>query len=164
MNTASLPQPKNLPAGTDEEIFESERNTYAVLYLNQSASRGEMKCQDGASIIFYADRYDHAFRTSPDRARRAYDKSKVALDRIERIHWIKILLDGSLASTTCKEKGPPDRWRRCYYNHDLKYIVWLEPTKIDKCTGRPAGWRFSSAYSMPIPEFKRVAHGFKTVK
>ncbi len=144
-----------------EEIFEYGRTVYAAEFLNQSEFRGEIKTHDGAKVVFFSDRYDHAFRTSYDRARRAYDKSKVAIDRIERMRWIKELISKSRTNVICKEKTPPPRWKRAYYCHESNYIVWLEPLRLRD--GRPIGWKFSSAYPQPVTDYKRTTKGFKTV-
>ena len=144
-----------------EDIFEYGMQVYTENFLNQSKNRGLMKSHDGEDVVFYADRYDHAFRTSPDRARRAYDKSRVAVDRIERIMWIQTLIGMAGPNITCKEKSPPPRWKRAYYCYDNNYVVWLEPMRIED--GRPIGWKFSSAYPLPVTEFKRTTHGFKTI-
>lgn len=145
-----------------EDIFKYGRQIYSEEFLNQSHNRGQMITHDGENVVFYADRYDHAFRTSPDRARRAYDKSKVAIDRIERILWIKDLISKTRPKVTCKEKSPPPRWKRAYYCYERNYVVWLEPLRVEG--GRPVGWKFSSAYPQPVPDFKRTTHGFKTVQ
>ena len=144
-----------------EETFEYGRQIYSREFLNQSDSRGQIIAHDQEKVVFYADRYDHAFRTSPDRARRAHDKSKVAIDRIERILWIKELIGKTGGKMTCKEKSPPPRWQRVYYCYDRNYVVWLEALRLDG--GRPIGWKFSSAYPVPVAEFKRTTHGFKTI-
>lgn len=145
-----------------EEIFEFGKGIYAKEFLNQSATRGELKTHDGEKVVFYADRYDHAFRTSYDRARRAHDKSKVAIDRIERMLWIKELISKSRMKVICKEQTPPPRWKRAYYCHESNYVVWLEPLRLED--GRPSGWKFSSAYPQPVTDYKRTTQGFKTVE
>jgi len=144
-----------------EDIFDYGRQLYSENFLNQSNSRGQMDTHDGANVVFYADRYDHAFRTSPDRARRAYDKSKVAIDRIERILWIRTLIGTTAQHITCKQKSPPPRWKRAYYCYENNYVVWLESQRVEN--GRPIGWKFSSAYPLPVTEFKRTTHGYRTV-
>uniref|UniRef100_UPI003F714944 hypothetical protein n=1 Tax=Shinella sp. TaxID=1870904 RepID=UPI003F714944 len=138
---------------TTEECYEFGKAIYASDYLS-GKERGSLKTHDGLDVVFYADRYEHAFRTSPDRARLAYDKSKFAIDRIERIHWIKELLLKSDEQFACKEKTPPPRWKRAYYCYNHCYVVWLEPLKVVE--GRPSGWKFSSAYPLPVSEFKRT--------
>lgn len=147
--------------GTDDEIFEHGRALYSEEFLNQSATRGELVTHDDQTVVFFSDRYDHAFRTSPDRARRAYDKSQVAIDRISRIHWVKELISKGGPKMVCKEKSPPPRWKRAYYCYENNYVVWLEPLRIQD--GRPVGWRFSSAYPQPVTDFKRTTYGFRTI-
>ena len=154
-------EPISLKGTSDDEIFEFGRNVYSTTYLNQTQQRGELKSHDNQTIVFFADRYDHAFRTSPDRARRAYDKSKVALDRIERIIWIKEILQKHGEKIVCKEQTPPPRWKRAYYCYENNYVVWLEPMRI--IDGYPSCWKFSSAYPQPVTDFKRTTRGFKTI-
>ena len=156
----TLPALLDLASMDSEECYEFGRTIYAKEYLG-GKERGSLKTHDGLDVVFYADRYEHAFRTSPDRARLAYDKSKVAIERIERIYWIKELLLKSDAQFVCKEKTPPPRWKRAYYCYKHCYVVWLEPLKLVE--GRPSGWKFSSAYPLPVSEFKRTTHGFKSI-
>lgn len=144
-----------------EEIFEHGKRIFANEYLNQSGARGEIVAHDGSKVVFYPDRYDHAFCTSYDRARRPYDKSKVAIDRIERMLWIKELICKTRSKVICKEQTPPPRWKRAYYCHESHYVVWLEPLKLQD--GRPIDWKFSSAYPQPVTDYKRTTFGFKTV-
>jgi hypothetical protein len=144
-----------------KEIFEYGRKIFAQEFLNQSDTRGEITAHDGSKVVFYSDRYDHAFCTSCDRARRHHDKSKVAIDRIERVRWIKELICKTRSKVICKEQTPPPRWKRAYYCNESNYVVWLEPLKLQD--GRPIGWKFSSAYPQPVTDHRRTTLGFKTV-
>lgn len=156
----TLPAPLDLTHMGHDECYDFGMTMYADIYLG-GKERGSLKTHDDLDVVFYADRYEHAFRTSPDRTRLAYDKSKVAVDRIQRIHWIKELLLSADGQMVCKEQRPPPRWKRAYYCYDNCYVVWLEPLRIVE--GRPSGWKFSSAYPLPVSEFKRTTHGFKTI-
>ena len=144
-----------------EEIYEYGKKIYAAEFLNLSNIRGKIETHDGAKVVFFADRYDHAFRTSYDRARLAPDKSKVAIDRIERMLWIKELISKARSKVICKLETPPPRWKRAYYCHESNYIGWLEPLRLQD--GRPIGWKFSSAYPQPVTDYIRTTQGFKTV-
>ncbi len=155
-----LSTPLDLAHMNDQECYDFGMKIYTEVYLG-GKERGVLKTHDDLDVVFYADRYEHAFRTSPDRARLAYDKSKIAVDRIKRIHWIKELLLKGDAKIVCKQKRPPPRWKRAYYCHENCYVVWLEPLKLVE--GQPLGWKFSSAYPLPVGEFKRTTHGFKTI-
>lgn len=105
---------------------------------------------------FFDDRYFHGFRTSKDRARRAYAKDKVAVDRIERIQWIRPILEGQVEGIECWEvplKIPEEGYRcfpgkRLYVCRDREYIVWLEPL-------RKGGFKFSTSYVAPKKEIER---------
>lgn len=157
----TLPALVNLEGMSDEECYAFGMKIYGETFLWHANGRGTLKTHDDLDVHFYADRYAHAFRTSPDRARWAYDKSKVAVTRIARIGWIKEVMLKNGGNVVCKEQRPPPQWKRAYYCYDNAYVVWLEPTK--PINGKPPSWKFSSAYPLPVAEFKRVAHGFKTV-
>lgn len=150
----------SLDGKSADESFLFGQELYAKHYLNQSGSRGEMVSHDGMPVIFWADRYEHAFKTSTDRARFAYDKTKIDLERIKRIKWISLLISKSDPEIVCKEKSPPPNWKRAYFSYKLGYIVWLEQAKL--IDNRPTAWKFSSAYNLPIPEIKRVTYGYQT--
>lgn len=144
-----------LPGTGDEELFGLGETEFRRIFCNNGPS-GQCLLHDRLKVTFYADRYEHAFRTSSDRASRAYDKDVVSPERIERLSWILPILEGKVWGVTCKEKSGPGGRKRAYYLKDPGYIIWLNPTK-DK------NWRFSSAYSIPPVEIDRVTHGFKTI-
>ena len=87
-----MPDLVDLSGLSDDDAYELGETLYSKTFLNQSARRGELLTHDGMPLIFWAERYDHAFKTSSDRIRRAHDKDKVARTRIERFHWILKLL------------------------------------------------------------------------
>lgn len=116
---------------------------------------------DGQLVIFHKDRFDHAFYTSKDRARRPYDKDVVDMKRVIRARWIHALITGGVANSECwecpsKETGrrePPDR---LYIIWDEGYVIWLHPRS-------EGGWRFSTAYCAPIAEIKKYCQGGKKI-
>lgn len=112
---------------------------------------------DNLEVVFHKDRFEHAFYTSSNRARRPHDKDIVDLKRIVRIRWILAVVSGNVRDSECwecpsKETGrrkPPDR---LYIVWSEGYVVWLHP-KAD------GGWRFSTAYCAPIAEIKKYCRG-----
>ena len=62
------------------------RAEYCRLYA--SGGRGTVHCADGAEVVFFEDRFDHAFFTTSDRYRRQDAKNVIARDRVERVAWI----------------------------------------------------------------------------
>jgi len=149
-----MPPLVDLTGMSDEEAFEHGWDLYQKNFLNQSGRRGELITHDGCPVIFWDNRYDHAFRTSSDRRRRPYDKDVVARTRILRIHWIAKLLACDEEGIVCKEMSPPDRWQRAYYSLEHGHIIWLEPS--GKSNVKPTAWRFSTSFNLPVAEIKRT--------
>jgi len=140
----------NLNGLSDEEAEVLGRNEYQALYLNRGKV-GVMELYRGGEVIFHEDRYEHAFRSSPDRIRNPYSKAKVAKDRIERIRWIQAILQGRVPKTQCwlvpSQSGRRER-DRLYVVWENKYIIWLMPR-------RDGGWKFSTAYNAATQDIKR---------
>jgi len=138
-----------------EAATEGERRFHAE-FITRNGRSGVLLAHDDVEVKFFADRYHHAFHTSQDRARQAYAKDKVAVDRVERIRWIKPIIAGRVANIECWEiplKVPEEGFRcfpgkRAYVSWSHGYIVWLEPL-------RNGGFKFSSAYSLPNAEISR---------
>lgn len=78
---------------SDEEAERKGLEMYESIYM-QRGKTGLLTDPIGETVIFHLDRYGHAFRTSSDRVRRPYAKDKVDRSRIERIKWIKELIEG----------------------------------------------------------------------
>lgn len=139
---------------TDQEAEERGRAEYRRLY-----ARGDGCCTltayDGLEVMFFEDRFDHAFFTTSDRYRKADAKDILARDRVERIAWIGPILRGEVAHTQCWESAPtfgrdPRRNRLCIASSEL-YTIWLEPLKS-------GAWKFSTAYVVlgcQASEYKR---------
>lgn len=144
---------------TDAEASKLGEARYSELYLGCGRT-GSLQAHDGETVIFYKDRYHHAFHTSPDRSRHAYSKAKVARDRIERLAWIGPLIEGRFSNYECWEvplKIPEEGFRcfpgkRLYVSWSLGYVVWLEPL-------RKGGFKLSSCYCVPSGEIARYIKG-----
>jgi hypothetical protein len=149
-----MPELIDLSGMSDEEAFAFGIEAYRAEFINQSQSRGQLSCHDGMPVVFWIDRYDHAFRTSSDRIRRPYGKDIVARRRIERLNWIRALITCSMPGVVCKEFRPPGPWKRAYYSLEHGHIVWLEPSNVKN--GKPTAWRFSTSYDLPAAEIKRT--------
>ncbi len=157
-----MPDLVDLTGLSDDDAYELGETLYAETFLNQSDRRGELLTHDGMPLIFWWERYDHAFTTSSDRVRRAHDKDIVARTRIARFHWILKLLACVDDGIKCKQLSPPDRWKRAYYSLEHGHIVWLEQAKMQG--GRPTAWKFSSSYNVPAEEIKRTTQRGRILK
>ncbi len=140
---------------SEDEAFTEGRRGFESLYI-QSEHAGTIPLHGGGTATFYKDRYDHAFRTSPDRARNPYSKARVALDRIARVKWIKEILVGNVVGTECwhvrPQSGRNHPLDRLYVHWAYGYVVWLQPRK-------DGGWRFSSAFPAAQAEIARFTRG-----
>lgn len=146
----------DLSALADEDAYKWAETHYLKNFIGRNGRSGIQKAHDGEDVTFFNDRCFHAFRTSHDRARHPYSKKKVAKDRIERINWIQLIIEGDVADVECWEvplKVPEEGYRnfpgkRLYVYWQAKYIVWLEPLK-------KGGFKFSSSYVLPEKEIRR---------
>lgn len=132
----------NLAGLTDEEVETLGRDQYKLLYARGNG-RNSLQAFDGVEVVFFDDRFDHAFFSTTDRYRRPEAKNQIARDRVERIAWIGPILRGEVANSQCWELSPisgnnPRKNRLCIASSDL-YVVWLEPLRGDR-------WKFSTAY------------------
>ncbi|QBG47608.1 hypothetical protein EGM51_09460 [Verrucomicrobia bacterium S94] len=122
---------------SDEGLEELGREMYREIFLNKGKV-GELTLHNGDPVVFHEDRYDHAFRCSPNRARNPHSKKAVARDRIERMRWIKAILEGDIDDVEC--------WIVPQQTKDRLYVVWKERYVIWLWSRKEGGWRFSSAY------------------
>ena len=144
----------NLSGLTDLDVEALGRVEYGRLYAC-GGGRSSLKAYDGVEVVFFEDRFDHAFFTTTDRYRKPEAKDLIARDRVERIAWIGPILRGEVANTQCWESIPlpvtdPRKKRLCIASSDL-YVVWLEPL-------RSGSWKFSTAYvarAAQATEYKR---------
>jgi hypothetical protein len=144
----------NLDGLSDEEAEELGRREYRELYLNRGKF-GVLELYKGGEVVFHEDRYEHAFRSSPNRIRNPYSKAKVARDRIERIRWIRAIIQGEVPKTECWAVAPQSRRPgrdRLYVVLANRFVVWLFPRK-------DGGWKFSSAYSTTAQDIQRYTRG-----
>ena len=111
----------------------------------------------GGKVVFYEDRFDHAFFSSPNRARNPYSKTKLALDRIERMAWIGSIIRGEIPGAECWEVTPHDGRQhprdRALVLWQPGFIIWLWPTNTEGV------FKFSSAYPVPSAELARYTRG-----
>lgn len=144
-------------SGLDDATAEAEgERLYHDAFITHSGRTGEILTHDGVTVRFFADRYHHAFHSSHDRARHTYAKDKVARDRLERLTWIRPVLEGKVAGIECWEvplKVPEEGFRcfpgkRLYVCWEQGYLIWLEPL-------RGGGFKFSTAYPAPPAEIAR---------
>lgn len=148
---------------SDEEIYEFGEKIYGKEFLNYNGRSGQIITHDQEPVKFFGDRYFHAFRTSKDRARLPYDKSVVAVDRIQRIYWIKPLIEGRIQNSECWEVPldmPPNTrpfpGKRLYVLWETCYHIWLEPL-------RKGGFKFSSAYASSRSDLGRYIENARKI-
>ncbi|MGV3774106.1 MAG: hypothetical protein ACO1QB_14490 [Verrucomicrobiales bacterium] len=141
---------------TEEEAYQKGEAVFRTVYTLVS-TKGSIRDYLGNNVEFHLDRYHHGFRTSPDRAQRAYSKDKIAIERIERIYWIKAILQGEIIGTECwlvrPKEGRIHPLDRAFVVWNPGYIIWLWPRKDENA------WRFSSAYPVPPQELRRYLRG-----
>lgn len=127
----------------DGEIEATGREWYERLYITRG-NCGFHECHDGEEVVFWRDRFEHAFFTSSNWARYPDRKDKLAVDRIARIRWIGEVIAGNVPKSACWEVPSPTGRRRppnrLYVVSNECYVVWLEPRMR-------GGWKFSSAYA-----------------
>lgn len=128
----------------DAEAEEKTYREYIGLYMDRKTHRGmmgELRTHDDERVMFYEDRFYHAFFTTIDKISRPYNKAK--FDRVQgsRVRWIGEVIKGNIDGTTCWyiSHSPVSIVKRLYVVWDEYYLVWLNPRK-------EGGWKFSSAY------------------
>lgn len=146
-------------AGLDDAQAEQfGRAEFKSLYLPQGF-RGTVTAHDGSEIVFFEDRFDHAFFTTPDRYLHEFDKSVLDRDRVARVRWIGPILRGEVPNTQCweslKSPGEDQINRLCIASSEL-YVIWLDARK-------DGAWRFSTAYVARAAQTSSYAYGRKIV-
>jgi len=129
---------------------------YRQYYLDNGKAFGVRKNHADEVVMFFEDRFEHAFWTSSNRARYPDKKDVIALDRLERIQWIYLVISGRVPGVECwhvpsitGRRRPPN----CLYIvWEEGYVVWLEPRNN-------GGWRFSSAYVTGRADIRRYCFG-----
>jgi len=129
---------------SDVEAEELTYQEYIKLYTVRQTRCGMIgvrETHDGDAVIFYEDRFYHAFFTTVDKISRQYNKAKFDRVRGSRIRWIGEVIQGNIDGTSCWyiSDSPASIVKRLYVVWDEYYLVWLNPRK-------KGGWRFSSAY------------------
>jgi len=134
---------------SDEQAEELTYNEYIRHYMDRETRegiRGERQTHDGQPVIFYEDRFEHAFFTSAYKTSRQYHKGKFVRIRGARVRWIGQVIKGNINGVECWKICRPVRYHspdttaaRLYILWDENYLVWLEPL----ARGR---WWFSTAY------------------
>jgi hypothetical protein len=134
----------------DEEAEAKTYQEYIRLYTDRKTRKGMVgtrKTHDGEDVVFYEERFEHAFFESAYKTSRKYNKGKFARNRAARIRWIGEIISGNIEGCECYHIPDFNRRdgsgrimvKRLYVLWEEKYLIWLEPRK----TG---GWWFSSAY------------------
>ena len=148
----------NLNGLDDARVERLGRAEFRRLYV-PNGGRGTLRACDGSEVVFFEDRFDHAFFTTTDRYRRPYAKNIVSRDRIARVAWIGPVLRGEAANTqcweTCRGAGDTRIQRLCVASAEL-YVVWLEAR-------RDGGWRFTTAYVARAAQTSGYAQGKRIV-
>lgn len=144
----------NLDDFSEEEAGREGLRLFRQELFPDGNFRSTLRLHDGQEVVFFEDRYEHAFKTSPDRIRHPYSKSEVAIDRVERVKWIKPVLQGQVAGTKCWMASDPVRRqrKRLYVVVNEQYVIWLEER-------RDGGWKFSSAYCAGKQDIQRYTQG-----
>lgn len=127
-----------------EDAIAHTREIYESVYLN-GKNANDLPCHDGEKVIFYRDRFEHAFFTGGSTWGPAGDKSRLCPDRASKIRWIATVITCGVDRSECwliendRHGRPP---KRLYICRPKSYVIWLEPTKHERT------WKFSSAFSM----------------
>ncbi len=137
---------------SDEDAEQTVLELYLELYTSKETHRGrvgELLTHDNQKVVFFEDRFYHAFRTSPDKINRPYGKLEFDRKRGERVRWIGELIEGKVYESECwhhhpyrhgsGSSGNRPRAHRLYVYWPERYVVWLIPRKEKE-------WRFSTAH------------------
>ena len=134
---------------SDDEAEALTYEEYIRLYMDRKTHRGmvgEHRTHDDEAVVFYEDRFEHAFFSSSHGARRRYVKDKFQRNRGSRVGWIGPVIQGDICGTECWRIAPIGHYHsdakkpaRLYILWEENYLVWLEPR-------RNGEWWFSTAY------------------
>ncbi len=121
-----------------DALFEKGLSLYRELYLKKGRV-GEASTHDGQVLLFYEDRYEHAFQTTSDRICAPERKDTVDAKRITCIRRNLPVIAGEVTETSCFEvPSPTGRSRppnRLYVLEPELYVLWLEPRTLGR-------WKF----------------------
>lgn len=143
---------------TNEEIETKARDLYKELYTGAGKS-GKLRAHDGEEVIFWADRFDHAFYNSSEWRQYSSEKNQLDKERIKRIKWIGEVIAGNVPNSECWEVSRATdnvNPQRLYIVKSKCYVVWLEP----RANG---GWKFSSAYVANYGQLRRYSSGKRKI-
>jgi len=132
-----------------------EANARAIYHTHYVA--GTHHTHDGLRVIFFAERFEHAFFRSVNFQAARGAKNEIDKHRCERIHWIAELIGGDVPDSECllmpnERLDRPDK--RLYVLNAECFVVWLEPL-------RSGDWKFSSAYKPLAYEIKKYRKSAK---
>lgn len=151
-----LPPLLQFPSIKSDDI-ENLLIAYKEVYLSDYCHVAEKhRTHDDQIVLFYQDRFEHAFYTSSNFMTKPGLKNKVDLKRLERLHWIQYIISGRIPKTICYEVMKPQihKKNKCRLYAlgenvgDDAYVVWLEPTN-------KGFWKFSSAYLTNRNDFNK---------
>jgi hypothetical protein len=139
---------------SQEEILEEATSLFHEEFFKGDENRGSFIMQSNQTVYFFRDRFEHAFFTSSNRSRHPAAKDKLALDRVERLLWIKPVLMGLVEGTECWQVTATNdrRLQRLYIVVHDAYVIWLESRK-------DGAWKFSSAYCAGRSDIQRYTQG-----
>ena len=148
---------------SDEEAKIVTRREYINLYMDRQTRTcliGVRITHDNQRVIFYEDRFEHAFSTSFERAYSQMKKDKFDRSRAARIRWIGQVIQGCIEGVefchvptgSQRNHSGKIRTKRLYILGEENYLIWLEPRKENE-------WKFSSAYVANKAYIQRITRG-----
>ena len=142
----------------DAQAQKLGRAEFKALYV-PGGSRGVLTAYDGSEVVFFEDRFEHAFFTTSDRYRHEFAKNVLDRNRVARVRWIGPILRGEVTNTQCWESlrspGQDQMRRLCIASAEL-YVIWLD-------AGSGGNWRFSTAYVARAAQARTYAFGKRIV-
>lgn len=142
----------------DAQAEKLGRAEFRSLYVPRG-TRGVLTAYDGSEIVFFEDRFDHAFFTTSDRYRHEFAKNVLDRDRVARVRWIGPILRGEVPNTQCwgtlRSPGTEQMKRLCIASAEI-YVIWLDAR-------RDGAWRFSTAYVARAAQASEYKYGKKVV-
>jgi len=148
----------------DDDLAEkSVLRVYQDEYLNKATHTGKLgvvRTHDEQEVVFFADRFKHAFFKSKNRILLPDDKSVFDRSRGERVKWIRRVISGEFEGVECWDCpgfGPKGPRRRLYVYWPERYVVWL----VERKRG---GFRFETAYAPPSEYIREKIKGCRKIK
>lgn len=149
---------------SDEQARIKTCEEYNRLYMDRhtyTCMIGERKTHDNQTVIFYEDRFEHAFNTSIEGAYSQLKKDKFDRNRAVRVRWIDEVIQGNIQGIEYyhiptghhRDRLGRIRIKRLYVLWEENYIVWLEPRKENE-------WKFSSAYVANKGYIRKITRGY----